>query len=87
MKKLIAALMFLCLGAAAAYAHDVNVNVGVNVGGPGVVYAPPYLEYAPAPRVVVRPHCARRDYHCWYNRWDERRCHRHRRDSCYWYPR
>lgn len=86
MKKLLLVTAFCVLSATAAYAHDVNVNV--DIGGPGVVYAPPYLEYyAPAPRAVVRPHCARRDYHCWYNRWDERRCHRHRRDSCYWYPR
>jgi len=62
-----------------------GVRVGVTVQVPGVygdIYVAPRRRYR-----RYRPHCARRDVHCWWNDDYERVCHRHRRDSCYWDPR
>ena len=83
MKMVFALITILCLTVTSAYAHDVRVgvNVGVRVN-PNVVYDPPL--YGPRRRL---PHCARRDLHCWWNDDYQRVCHRHRRDSCYWYYR
>ena len=86
MKKLFATVVILCLGVTGVQAHSVSVDVGVRVGS-GVVYDAPYDGYRPAPRRRIRPHCARQDVHCWWNDDYQRVCHRHRRNSCYWYYR